>query len=431
MKQSRLSSIFLSKDIVIPNHVALICDGNRRWAAARGLPTLEGHRKGADAVGEILKACRDFGIHTFTAWAFSTENWDRDIKEVRGIFRIIARMIDEYIKDAKKNDVRIIHLGREDRIPEFLLQKFKKAEEETKNNKSHVFNIAVDYGGNDEIMRAARRMLDEGINPEKVDRNSFASYLDTSGQPHPYVDLLIRTSGEQRLSGILPWQMEYAEIWWEEETLPAFTRGRFVDALLDYSRRRRRYGTREDGVRKIDFQPKIVAKFDLDWRRALELKEQGRFKQAFINYMREQFGISLQLAQEATEMFLKALIKGESEGDWKGTKRILTKFYKLLRDNVKLAFEPSLVASLEIDYLKGSNGDKQRKVELHEILTKLYAELFRIPLLQAEKVAHLRVLAQNAEELAQTATAAQKKNYNKKAEEYLVRSYEALKERIA
>lgn len=421
----------LPQNVVLPNHVALICDGNRRWAAARGMSTFEGHKAGADAIGEILKACREFGIHTFTAWAFSTENWDRDIKEIKGIFRLIGNMIDKYIKDAKKDDVRIIHLGREDRIPEFLLKKFKKAEEETKNNKSYVFNIAVDYGGNDEIMRAARKMLDDGIDPQNVDRNSFASYLDTRDQPYPYVDLLIRTSGEQRLSGILPWQMEYAEIWWEEDTLPAFTREKFIEVLLDYSRRRRRYGTREDGVRKIDFQPKIVAKFDLDWRRAMELKEQGKFKAAFINYMREQFGISLQLAKEATEMFLKALIKGETEGDWKGTKRILTKFYKLLQDNVKLAFEPSLVASLEIDYLKGSNGDKQKKVELHEIITKLYAELFRIPLLQAGKVAHLRVLAQEQEEEAKLATGKNKERLVKKAEEYLVRSYEALKERIA
>ncbi|MEK7182923.1 MAG: polyprenyl diphosphate synthase, partial [Patescibacteria group bacterium] len=425
---SQKGEMVLPKNCILPNHVALICDGNRRWARARGLSVVEGHKNGAQAIGDIARACRDFGIHTFTVWIFSSENWSRGKKEVDNILHLIEQMLDKHIEEAKKNNVRIIHLGRKDRIPQSLALKLAKAEIETKDNTKYVFNVAIDYGGHDEIVRATRRIVEDDIPSYDIDEKLFASYLDTHDQPYPYVDLLIRTSGEQRLSGLLPWQMNYAEIWWEESLLPDFTRERFVEALLDYSRRNRRFGG-SNTVRKFDFQPQLVARLELDWWRSRKFADEREFAGAFVNYLKEQFGVSLSIAKEATDMFARALIKGETEGDWKGTKRLLNHFYTFLQNNVKLAFEPRFVASLELDYLKKSRGGRHRG-ELHGIVRTLYAELFRIPLLQASKVAHLRVLAQEQDEQAQEAVGKTKDAFHKRAEEYLTRSYEALKERV-
>ncbi|MBI3290018.1 di-trans,poly-cis-decaprenylcistransferase [Candidatus Microgenomates bacterium] len=429
-KDSRSTSF--PKDAVLPNHVALICDGNRRWARAHSLPVFKGHDKGFRQVMEIAKACRKYGIHTFTAWLFSTENWDRDKKEIDWIMKLGEHMLSKYLPEMEKEGVRFIHLGRKDQLPERIAERIAEAEERTRHNTKYIFNLAFDYGGRDEITRAMRKIAHDKVKPEEVTENLITSYLDTSGQPYPYVDLLIRTSAEQRFSGLLPWQMSYAEIWWEEEMLPAFGREKFIEILADYSRRRRRFGGDDNAV-KFNFKPLVLARLDIKWRRAMKYESEQEFREAAQAYLREQFGISVQIAKDAAEMFARALILGESEGDWKGTKRILTRFYSLIKSNVKLAFEPQVVAQLEIDYLKGSNGDKAKKVELHEILTRLLAETFRIPLLQAQKAAHFRVLAQNAEEMASeiSASSQQKKNYTKKAEEYLVRSYEALKERIA
>lgn len=426
---SHRGEVTLPRNTILPNHVALICDGNRRWARARGFSVIEGHKKGGEAIGEIARACRDFGIHTFTVWIFSTENWSRGEKEAGNILHLIEQMIDKHIEEAKKNKVRIVHLGRKDRIPQSLALKLAKAEIETKDNTKYVFNVAIDYGGHDEIVRATRRIVEDGIPSYDIDEKLFASYLDTGDQPYPFVDLLIRTSGEQRISGLLPWQMNYAEIWWEEIFLPDFNRERFIEALLDYSRRHRRFGG-SNTVRKFDFQPQLVARFELSWWRARRFANKREFASAFVNYFKEQFGVSVGIAKEATEMFARALIKGETEGDWKGTKRLLTHFYTFLQNNVKLAFEPRLVASLEVDYLKKSRGGRHRG-ELHGIVRTLYAEIFRIPLLQASKVAHLRVLAQEQDEQAQEAAGKTKDAFHKRAEEYLTASYEALKERVA
>lgn len=415
---------------VVPNHLAIIPDGNRRWARARGLPVSEGHRQGAKRIIELARFCRDLGIHTFTIWGFSTENWVRNRKEVNFLMRLFKKVLDEYLAEAKKHGTRIVHIGRRDRLPSFLRQTLENAELATKNNKKHVFNIALDYGGHDEIVRAVKRLISSNIDPQALDEEVFSSYLDTGDQPYPYVDLLIRTSGEQRLSGLFPWQMVYAEIWWDEVPLPDFDDARLVEALLDYSRRRRRFGG-NDAVHKFDFRPSVVANFEFDWWRARNLHSKGEFKRAFASYVKEQFGISLSIAREAGEIFLRALIRGETEGDWKGTKRILTRFYKLIGDNVKLAFEPRVVAELEIDYLKSSNGDFKKRADLPQILEKLYAELFRISLIQARRVANLRVLAHDEEERAQRTIGVAQKAHLKQAEEYLVRSYEALKERVA
>jgi len=229
----------------IPNHLAIIPDGNRRWARGKGLPILEGHRRGFKAGIKIARTCRSFGIHTLTFWAFSTENWERTKKEVAYLMKLYYQFLDQYLKEAKKDEVRIIHLGRKDRIEKSLLKKIKKAEEETKNNKKHIFNLALDYGGRDEILRTISRLLS---NSQLATRNSqfteksFSQYLDTAGQPYPYPDLMIRTSGELRTSGLLLWQSAYTEFYFEKDYFPDITPDHIKKAVLSYSDRQRRFG---------------------------------------------------------------------------------------------------------------------------------------------------------------------------------------------
>lgn len=366
------------------------------------------------------------GIHTATLWVFSTENWDRSKEEIEVIMQLIEQLIDRRLKESKREGVQIIHLGRKDRIPATLLQKVIRAEEETKNNKNYVLNVALDYGGKDEIIRATKRMLQDGVNPDNMDEKLFSSYLDTTGQPYPYVDLLIRTSGEQRLSGFMPWQMNYAEFWWDDTPLPAFDEEKLHEALLDFSRRRRRFGG-NDAVKKFTFAPRVVAKFELDWWRMRRFSDRGGFTKAFAHYVKEQFGISAYLAKNGAELFVKAAF---GQVNSQRSQKLLTEFYKFIRDNVRLAFEPKFVASLELEYLQKSNGEK-KLIELQEVASKLFAEIFRIPLLQANKVARLRLLAHDQEELASEATGKKKQQLLDKAKQYLIESYEALKERVA
>jgi len=248
--------IILPKDAVIPNHIAIILDGNRRWARAKGLPTLEGHRAGFAAGMKIAKASRDWGVHTFTVWGFSTENWDRSPTEISYLMKLYRKMLDEIRKEAKKDQIRFVHLGREDRFPKDLIKYFRELEEETKDYNKHVFNVALDYGGHDEIVRATQKIINDGVKSKDVDEKLFASYLDTGDQPYPYVDLFIRTSGEQRTSGFLPWQLNYAEFYWELGHLPDMTPEKLRDIIIDFSRRRRRFGG-NDEVRHFGFDPEV------------------------------------------------------------------------------------------------------------------------------------------------------------------------------
>lgn len=254
MSEKKLS---LPPGTKIPNHIAIIPDGNRRWAKDRHLPALEGHRCGAKVTTKIARAARDFGVHTLTFWGFSTENWGRSESEVSGLMKIFESFIGQHLKEAQNDNVRIVHLGRKDRIPKTLARKLAKAEEETKNNSQHVFNIAIDYGGQDELLRAfekAFRDVETGkIVLEKLSEEVgkyqgkypyyyFKDYLDTAGQSHPYPDLVIRTSGERRLSGFIPWQAVYSEIYWERDHFPDFTPEKLKQAILDFGHRRRRFG---------------------------------------------------------------------------------------------------------------------------------------------------------------------------------------------
>lgn len=254
----------------VPNHIALVLDGNRRWARARGLPFWEGHRAGFEAGMKVAKAAREWGIHTFTVWGFSTENWDRSEEEIGCLMKLYKKMVDVVRSEAKKENIRFVHIGRKDRFPKELVDYIKLVEDETRNNTKHLLNVALDYGGRDEIVRAVNKVLEAG--EKKIDEKTFAQYLDTGDQPYPYVDLFIRTSGEQRTSGLMPWQMTYAEIYWEVDHLPDFTPEKLREAVLDYSRRRRRFGG-NDKEEHLKYDPTLVADLEVKWRHALSLEK--------------------------------------------------------------------------------------------------------------------------------------------------------------
>ncbi len=229
----------------LPNHIAIICDGNRRWARARNLPTLIGHQKGLDAFKKVSKHLRDKGVHTITAWAFSTENWDRSEEEISYLMKLFGRFFDDNFKEVMEDEVKVIHLGRKDRLPKELLEKIADIEQKTKHFTKHVYNVALDYGGHDEITRAVQKMSAtdiQNLSNMETAQNLFSSYLDTHNQPYPNPDMLIRTGGEQRLSGFLSWQIAYTELFFPKETLPDLT-PEVVDNLLEeYANRNRRFG---------------------------------------------------------------------------------------------------------------------------------------------------------------------------------------------
>lgn len=419
----------LPKGTKVPDHIAIIPDGNRRWARSRGLPAYEGHKAGAKNLVQIMRAARKLGVHTTTFWGLSTENWrERDLKEVNLLMKTISYGIKKYLKEAKKEGVKVVHLGRKDRLPKWLVAQIARLEQETRSNTKYIFNIALDYGGQDEIVRAIQAIIKDGIKPEKVDTKLIDSYMDTRDQPYPYPDLIIRTSGEQRTSGLLLWQSHYAETYWESSHFPDFTPSKLREAILDYSRRRRRFGG-NDEVSHFAFKPELVASLELSWWRLQKIPKGTRFRDAAVAHLREQFGLSRALAGQTAHHLANALLVRE-KGEWNRAKKSLGKFYKLIKDEVKLAFEPSLVASLEVDLWKGLKGkDNVSEVEaVEETARQLYAEVYRISLLQSAKLAHLRVMAFVERNLAEAGFGDQ---HWDRAEDYLQKFYRALKEQVA
>src|SRR3989344_5640502 len=261
--------IVLPRGAKVPDHVAIIPDGDRRWARARGKTAMEGHKAGTVRMLELARAARDMGIHTVSAWGLSTENWrERPSREVDFLFRRIGEQLKKYLVEAKREGVRIVHLGRKDRMPKWFMEEIERAERITGNYDSHVFNIGLDYNGRDEMVRAVNKAVKSpGWGGGEVTRELIEANLDTANQPYPYPDLIIRTSGEQRTSGMLMWQAEYAEFYFEQDNFPDFTVPKFVDAILDYSRRRRRFGG-NDAVSHSGFRPEVVARLELAWGRA-------------------------------------------------------------------------------------------------------------------------------------------------------------------
>ncbi len=224
----------------IPTHVAIIMDGNGRWAQKRGLPRLAGHRAGTENLREIIKACAEFGVKYLTIYAFSTENWGRPADEVEGLMHILEDVIDQELEELHQQGVQLVHIGQLERLDPNLRDKVKKSIDLTKDNHRLTVCIAWNYGGRDEIVCAIKRIIEDGLKPEQICDDIVSSYLFTTGIPDP--DLIIRTSGEMRISNFLIWQSAYSE-WYVTPILwPDFNRDEFRKALIDFGQRERRYG---------------------------------------------------------------------------------------------------------------------------------------------------------------------------------------------
>jgi undecaprenyl diphosphate synthase len=229
-----------STELKIPYHLAIIMDGNGRWAKERGLPRLAGHRAGTENLRRILRTCVDLGIKILTIYAFSTENWVRPEREVRGLMSILERVIDRELKELDANGVQIRHVGRLTGVSERLQKKIQHALEMTAHNDRLILNVAFNYGGRAELVDAIRQMIADGISPEQVDEATVSRYLYTGDQPDP--DLIIRTSGEMRVSNFLLWQGAYSEYYVTPTYWPDFGPEELIKALKHYGRRERRFG---------------------------------------------------------------------------------------------------------------------------------------------------------------------------------------------
>lgn len=224
----------------LPQHIAVIMDGNGRWAAQRHLPRVEGHRAGIESVREVVESSARLGIQVLTLYAFSVENWKRPATEVSTLMMLLKRYLRLELNTLLRNNIRFRVIGRESELAPDIRAELADAERKTASNTGMLFNIALNYGGRAEIVEAARRLLEGGVAPEELDEQRFAGFLYTAGQPDP--DLLIRTSGEMRVSNFLLWQIAYAEIWVTETLWPDFRRQHLLEAIVAYQKRHRRYG---------------------------------------------------------------------------------------------------------------------------------------------------------------------------------------------
>jgi undecaprenyl diphosphate synthase len=228
----------------IPKHVALIMDGNRRWAREQGLSSLEGHVEGEKRIEPIVDRAIELGISYLTFWAFSTENWKRTKREVDFLLGLYRKNLSKTVDSFHRKNVRANVIGNLEMFPKDIQEKTREWIEKTKNNTKITVNIALSYGGRDELLRAVKQLLGEFSNDQfpisNLDQDLLARYLDTRGQPDP--DLLIRTSGEFRLSGFMLWQIAYSELYFTDKHWPDFTVGEFDRAILEYQRRQRRFG---------------------------------------------------------------------------------------------------------------------------------------------------------------------------------------------
>ena len=224
----------------IPAHVAIIMDGNGRWARARGLPRLAGHRAGTQNLRRVIQACSEFGVQVLTIYAFSTENWDRPAEEVSGRMSIVEEVIDHELDELHANGVQLRHIGRLEGIRPELQARVRNAIELTRDNRRLILNVAFNYGGRDEIVQAIRGIVADGVPPEQIDEQLVKRYLYTADCPDP--DLIIRTSGELRVSNFLIWQGAYAELYVTPTYWPDFGRQELLEALRAFAGRDRRFG---------------------------------------------------------------------------------------------------------------------------------------------------------------------------------------------
>lgn len=226
--------------VTVPQHVVIIPDGNRRWAKRRGLEPIAGHRKGLQTALSIVRDSRNLGVKILTLWGFSSENWKRPEKEVMYLMKIYAIFFRKYMKELIREGVQFKWLGRRDRVPAALRTILEKMEKATAKNKKYTLNICIDYGGHEELVRAFQKIIRKKVKPAQITEELISRNLDTAGMPDP--DLLIRTSGEQRTSGIMPWQTTYTEIFFSKLLFPDFSLVELKRAIADYSHRQRRFG---------------------------------------------------------------------------------------------------------------------------------------------------------------------------------------------
>jgi undecaprenyl diphosphate synthase len=224
----------------LPAHIAIIMDGNGRWAAQRHLPRVEGHRAGIDSVREVVETSARLDIGVLTLYAFSVENWKRPVTEVTMLMKLLKRYLRLELDAINRNNIRFTVIGRTDELSSDIVEELAAAQEATARNTGMRFNIALNYGGRAEIVDAARRAIEAGVPPAELDERKFAEFLYTAGQPDP--DLLIRTSGEMRVSNFLLWQIAYSEIWVTDTLWPDFRCRHLLEAVLAYQKRDRRYG---------------------------------------------------------------------------------------------------------------------------------------------------------------------------------------------
>ncbi len=224
----------------LPAHIAIIMDGNGRWAAQRHLPRVEGHRAGIDSVRDVVETSARLGIEVLTLYAFSVENWKRPRAEVNTLMMLLKRYIRLELNTLLQNNIRFQVIGRSEELAPDVQHELEAGIAKTASNSGMLFNIALNYGGRAEIVDAARRAIAAGVSADDLDEGRFASLLYTAGQPDP--DLLIRTSGEMRISNFLLWQIAYSEIWVTETLWPDFRRRDLLDAVVAYQKRERRYG---------------------------------------------------------------------------------------------------------------------------------------------------------------------------------------------
>ena len=241
----------LPKDLLpgrMPSHVAVIMDGNGRWAKSRGLPRVMGHRKGVDTLKKLLRCCRDWGIDALTAYAFSTENWGRPTREVDFLMTLFERVLRQELKEMMEEDVRIQFVGNLGALPETLQKEIDRAVTQTQNNTGIRFSVATNYGGREEILQACRAIATQvkqgDIQPEDIDESLFSRHLYTCDVSDP--DLLIRTSGEMRISNFLLWQLAYSEFYITDTLWPDFDTDEFHQAMKAFQMRDRRFGKVDD-----------------------------------------------------------------------------------------------------------------------------------------------------------------------------------------
>jgi undecaprenyl diphosphate synthase len=230
----------------LPRHIAIIMDGNGRWAKSHGMPRNEGHRQGKDNLRRIVEACVEFGIPVLTIYAFSTENWSRPPSEVGALMTILELVLDQEVEKLHKNGVQVRHIGSLEGVSPKLQEKIRKACAYTQNNNRLILNVAFNYGGRDEIVRAVQRIVREGTPAEQVTEELISRYLYTGELPDP--DLIIRTSGELRISNFLIWQAAYSEYYVTPTYWPDFDKDELRKALIEYSMRKRRFGRTDEQI---------------------------------------------------------------------------------------------------------------------------------------------------------------------------------------